>query len=223
MNSGSPSTSTNRSGCSDCADRTRPHTAATDRSVPSDRTPGMHDQPLGRSSASHSRTTPSTRCATTCAACRHVTSDRLHRVHDVVRALTATSDRHPLDPEQRVPVTGHGKLLGRHLTDHQRLHRGDRRAGAVRTASGTPRPDPPGDQAHAQRGGTGGVQRHTTPRERQRGIPAALPHEHPMQRRVQQRRMHTERTGTTPSGNTTSANTSAPRRQAARSPRNTGP
>ncbi len=107
----------------------------------------------------------------------------------VLRGLRRQRDGCPLDPEQRVAVNLVARQRDR--PHDERLDRGDGLSGGVgerdlhRVAVGA--------QPHAQLGGTGGVQRHAFPRERQTS--AVLREQRGVQRGVEQRRMQAEARG----------------------------
>ncbi|GIE25861.1 hypothetical protein Ahu01nite_089630 [Winogradskya humida] len=101
-------------------------------------------------------------------------------------------DRHPVQAEQRVAGAVAGQLLLRDRAQHQRVHRRDRGARAVRHRQGHPvlarrR------QAYPQQFRAGGVQAHTRPGERQPAGSAGIADQADgVQRRVEQGRVQAE-------------------------------
>ena len=128
----SRSTSVNRPGCSACADRTRPHTAAPARSVTfvaADRAPGDEHEPGrgSRSSASQACTSASTWCV------RRRGSRWRPRVHGLRWHVVGRARRQATPSADGSPVA----VAGVHSRPNSQLRAGRRRRSAVRSTGRT--------------------------------------------------------------------------------------
>ena len=240
------SASTRRPGFSDCAERTRPQTAAPARSVTSspgsagDRAPGHHHEPRpGRlvrgqpplHQLQHARHLGPRRFRPGSAARPggHQLGRRVVRGYRAVRL--AHRDRHPLHREQgfRHVAARRPRRPGR--AERERVHRQHRlrRPGRRRPATGCRRA-----AAAAAPAAPAARPRTATPRSRRtaaapRPGPPGRRRPGPAPARAAPRPAAPDAGRTSPrsrrssAGSATSAKTSSPRRQAARSPRNAGP
>ena len=203
----SESTSTIRPGCSVCADRTRPHTAAPARSVTS--SPGARPRraspPPGsrsRARASHDCSAPAPRGSRRTRRPRHRPSHGLRFEHLVRRGARPVSCR-------RRPATTPPRRAGRHRNPTRRP------SAAGRSPAGPPSTRPTAPAARGRRPGRSTsrrpvrgdprphrrcarrVQRHPLPGERHQhtvspSCSASVADDHRVQRGVQQHGVHPE-------------------------------